>query len=77
VTSAVYLMQTVLGVLLIGALNEARDERVTAFWMMLATFAIWAVQLAWSAPWLRAFRFGPAEWAWRSATYRRVQKFRA
>lgn len=44
-TSAVYLMQTVLGVLLIGALNEARDERVTAFWMMLATFAIWAVQL--------------------------------
>jgi|TARA_B100000929_G_scaffold238553_1_gene195453 hypothetical protein len=60
VTSAVYLMQTVLGVLLIGALNEARDERVTAFWMMLATFAIWAVQ-----------------WAWRSATYRRVQNFRA
>jgi len=77
VTSAVYLMQTVLGVLLIGALNEARDERVTAFWMMLATFAIRAVQLAWSAPWLRAFRFGPAEWAWRSATYRRVQNFRA
>ena len=36
-----------------------------------------AVQLAWSAPWLRAFRFDPAEWAWRSATYRRVQPFRA
>ncbi|MBC8364425.1 MAG: DUF418 domain-containing protein [Actinobacteria bacterium] len=71
-----YLMQTVLGVLFIGALNEARGERVTAFWMMLATFAIWAVQLAWSVPWLRRFRFGPTEWAWRSATYRKVQRFR-
>ena len=72
-----YLMQTVLGMLSIGALNHLRGERVTAFWMMLATFTIGAVQLAWSAPWLRAFRFGPAEWAWRSATYRRVQRFRA
>jgi uncharacterized protein len=45
--------------------------------MMLATFTIWATQLAWSAPWLRVFRFGPAEWAWRSATYRKVQRFRA
>ena len=72
-----YLMQTVLGMLSIGALNHLRGERVTAFWMMLATFTIWAMQLAWSAPWLRVFRFGPAEWAWRSATYRRVQRFRA
>ena len=72
-----YLMQTVLGMLSIGALNHLRGERVTAFWMMLATFTIWAVQLAWSAPWLRVFRFGPAEWAWRSATYRKVQRFRA
>ena len=71
-----YLMQTVLGMLLIGALNEVRGERVTAFWMMLATFAIWVVQLTWSVPWLRRFRFGPAEWAWRSATYRKVQRFR-
>ena len=72
-----YLMQTVLGMLFIGALNEVRGERVTAFWMMVAMFAIWALQLAWSTPWLQAFRFGPAEWAWRSATYRRVQRFRA
>ena len=71
-----YLMQTVLGMLSIHALNHLRGERVTAFWMMVATFTIWTVQLAWSAPWLRVFRFGPAEWAWRSATYRRMQRFR-
>jgi len=38
--------------------------------------AVWAVQLAWSAPWLQRFRFGPVEWAWRSATYGRRQPFR-
>ncbi len=71
-----YLMQTVLGMGLIGLLNEVRGERVTAFWMMVAMLAIWAVQLAWSGRWLRAFQFGPVEWAWRSATYRNLQPMR-
>lgn len=31
--------------------------------------AVWAVQLVASPLWLRWFRFGPAEWAWRSLTY--------
>ena len=31
--------------------------------------AVWAVQLAASPLWLRRFRFGPAEWAWRWLTY--------
>ena len=35
-----------------------------------------AVQLAWSPLWLAAFRFGPAEWAWRSLSYGRVQPMR-
>ena len=30
---------------------------------------VWAVQLVASTLWLRRFRFGPAEWAWRSLTY--------
>lgn len=37
---------------------------------------IWAVQLGVSLPWLTYFRFGPAEWAWRSLTYGRAQPFR-
>ncbi len=35
--------------------------------------AIWALQLTWSPIWLRYFAFGPAEWAWRSLTYWKVQ----
>ena len=30
---------------------------------------VWAVQLLASPLWLRRFRFGPAEWAWRSLAY--------
>ncbi len=35
--------------------------------------AIWAFQLATSIIWLRYFRYGPAEWVWRSLTYWRFQ----
>jgi uncharacterized protein len=37
------------------------------------TFLIYAVQLAGSPWWLRRYRFGPVEWAWRSLTYGRKQ----
>lgn len=32
----------------------------------LFVLAAWAAILAWSQPWLRRFRYGPFEWAWRS-----------
>jgi uncharacterized protein len=38
---------------------------------------IWAAQLWYSPAWLRHFRYGPAERAWRSLTYGRVQTFKA
>ena len=38
--------------------------------------AIWVVQLALSPVWLRHYRFGPAEWLWRSLTYWKRQPMR-
>ncbi len=38
--------------------------------------AIWTVQLIVSPIWLRHYRFGPLEWAWRSLTYWERQPFR-
>ena len=38
--------------------------------------AIWACQLAVSPCWLVRFRFGPAEWVWRSLTYWQLQPMR-
>jgi uncharacterized protein len=37
---------------------------------------ICTVQLVISPIWLRHYRFGPAEWLWRSLTYMRKQPFR-
>ena len=37
---------------------------------------VWAAQLWWSKAWLDRFRYGPAEWLWRMATYRRRQRLR-
>ena len=37
---------------------------------------IWIGNLAFSSWWLRHFRFGPAEWLWRSITYGRRQPMR-
>jgi uncharacterized protein len=34
---------------------------------------IWVLQLLVSPLWLKHFRFGPVEWAWRSLTYWRIQ----
>lgn len=38
--------------------------------------AVWVLQLVVSPLWLARFRFGPAEWAWRSLTYWRLQPMR-
>jgi uncharacterized protein len=37
---------------------------------------IWMIQLLISPIWLRYFRYGPAEWLWRSLTYWRIQPMR-
>jgi uncharacterized protein len=37
---------------------------------------VWTFELAVSSWWLERYRFGPAEWLWRSLTYRRSQPMR-
>lgn len=44
--------------------------------LYLVVLAVWSFQLAVSLPWLARFRYGPAEWGWRSLTYGRAQPFR-
>ncbi|MDG2292025.1 MAG: DUF418 domain-containing protein [Phycisphaerales bacterium] len=43
---------------------------------MLLVLALTICQLIWSPLWLGAFRFGPAEWLWRSLTYWKLQPMR-
>lgn len=48
-------------------------DRITA---MAFVFAAWGIMLLWSKPWLERFRFGPAEWLWRSLARRSAQPMR-
>jgi uncharacterized protein len=51
--------------------------RVDRFAQMGFVLAVWIFQLWVSPVWLRHFRFGPAEWLWRTLTYWRLQPMRA
>ena len=69
-----YLSQTVLGVVILTVALGGID--VNRSGILLFCLAVWALQLWWSPLWLARFRFGPAEWLWRVATYRRGQPLR-
>ncbi len=45
-------------------------ERVELLWVVAG---VWTFQIAFSVLWLRAFRFGPLEWLWRSLSYGSLQ----
>lgn len=51
--------------------------RVTPAIGLLLALGVWALQVPASVWWLKRFRFGPAEWVWRSLTYGRRQPMRA
>ncbi|MBQ87854.1 MAG: hypothetical protein CL433_03270 [Acidimicrobiaceae bacterium] len=69
-----YLTQTIMGLIVLSAvigIGELGRAEIFVF-----VLVVWAVQLAWSEPWLERFRFGPFEWLWRVATYRKLQPIR-
>ncbi|MGE3108131.1 MAG: DUF418 domain-containing protein [Phycisphaerales bacterium] len=74
-----YLMQSVLCVLFfngyggLGLGQFARLERAETY---LVVAGVWTLELVWSPIWLARFRFGPAEWLWRSLTYWKLQPMR-
>lgn len=69
-----YLSQTVLGMLVLNVLLG--DVSVTRTGIFAFCVGVWVAQLWWSPLWLSRFRFGPAEWLWRVATYRKGQPLR-
>lgn len=70
-----YLTQTLFGVIILTILLGDNDSVGRAA-LLLFVFAVWAAQFWWSQAWLGCFLFGPAEWLWRVATYRRGQPLR-
>lgn len=71
-----YLMQSVMATLIFYGHGLGLFARLGRAELLLIVLGIWSVQLLWSEPWLRYFRFGPMEWLWRSLTYERLQPIR-
>jgi uncharacterized protein len=69
-----YLTQTVIGIMVLRVVFDRGDVDRTGIAVFVV--AVWTLQLIWSPAWLRRFRYGPAEWIWRCATYRRFQPLR-
>jgi uncharacterized protein len=64
-----YLMHTIICTTLFYGYGFRLFGRLDRVQLLGIVFAIWALQLWLSPIWLRSFRFGPAEWLWRSLTY--------
>jgi uncharacterized protein len=71
-----YLSQSVICMFLFTGAGLALYGHLERHELYYVVVAIWVVQLIWSPLWLRRFRFGPAEWVWRSLTYWKRQPMR-
>ena len=64
-----YLGQSVLGVLLFYGIGFGLGAKVGLLATEAIALGVYALQIAFSALWLKYFRFGPVEWVWRMLTY--------
>lgn len=71
-----YILQTLVGSLLFFGYGCGLFGSIGRAWLMAVWFGMSVLQIVFSLLWLRAFRFGPLEWAWRSLTWWRLQPLR-
>ena len=64
-----YLVQSITMTLLFSRYGASLKQPSTATWLAIDLVFFFGVQLPFSRWWIRRFRFGPAEWVWRSLTY--------
>jgi len=71
-----YLMHSVILTTVFYGYGLGLYGRVPRAWQMAFVVAVLGFQLWMSPLWLKHFRFGPAEWIWRSLSYWRLQPMR-
>ena len=71
-----YLMQSFIGALFFYGIGLGYFGKLERHELYFYVGAVWLVEIIWSHIWLRYFRFGPLEWAWRSLTYWKRQPLR-
>ena len=71
-----YLLQTLICTTIFYGYGLGLFGRLERIHLLGVVAAVWIFQLYISPIWLQHYRLGPAEWLWRSLTYRRRQPFR-
>ena len=71
-----YLTHTLIFTVLFCGFGFGLFGEINRFGLIWMVFGVWILQLLISPIWLRHFRFGPAEWIWRTLTYWRRQPMR-
>lgn len=71
-----YLMQSTMMTLLFTRYGMNLEAPSTALWLMINVAFFFGVQLPFSRWWIARYRFGPAEWVWRTMTYGERQPMR-
>ena len=71
-----YLLQSLIATFLFYGHGLGLARRVSPSQAVVITVAILAAQMLGSRWWIRRYRFGPAEWLWRTLTYGRSQPMR-
>jgi uncharacterized protein len=70
-----YLMHTIVFICIFYGFGLGLFGSVNRFPAFCMVVAMWLMQLYLSPLWLRHFRYGPAEWFWRTMTYRKKIPF--
>jgi len=71
-----YLMHTIICITFFLGFGFGMFGKLQRYELYFVVFAIWIFQLIYSPIWLKYFKYGPAEWLWRSLTYMKKQPFR-
>jgi uncharacterized protein len=71
-----YLLQSISMTVLFSRYGASLTKPSTALWLAIDLVFFFGVQIPVSRWWIQRFRFGPAEWVWRSVTYGSPQPMR-
>ena len=71
-----YLLQSLICTTLFYGYGLGWFARLDRASLWAVVIGVWALQLMISPLWLARFRYGPAEWLWRSLTYWKLQPMR-
>jgi len=70
-----YLLQSIIGLIYFYGIGFGNFGKLQRYELYIYVGVVWVFQIILSHVWLRYFRFGPFEWAWRSLTYWKAQPF--